>query len=257
MKMRWFCGLICVFVLALGCLPVLAGGFESDPMVVGSWMLDRVYENASSEDRFELDPENAASVYAETANVYTLFADGSAQVVINAGEGVYEQNDLIWTMKDDFYIICNDIAVVQEFSWDPDGKEFHRYWKESEPLADYHDLDFVYTRVPVGTWQMQMVYDISEAEPTLLDPESAGSLYAESDNLYRFKADGTAAEVIDGRTEDAVWSLDDGDLLLTYFGGGEMLFDYDTDQDVLFRYWSEEDPNATYSALAFVYLRNE
>ena len=254
MKMRWICGLICIFVLALGCLPVLAGGFESDP-VVGSWMLDRVYENASSNDRFVLDPDSSASVYAETANVYSLFADGSAQVVINAGEGTYEQNDLTWTLFEDSYIICNDIAVVQKFSWDPEEQVFHRYWKESDPLADYHDLDFVYTRVPVGEWQMQMVYDISGTEPVLLDPDSSQSLYAEIDNVYHIKADGTAAAVFDGRTENAEWTAVDEGFLVTFFGGGEMLFVYDPDQDVLFRYWSDDQTDAAYQALAFVYLR--
>ena len=254
MKMRWFCGMICLLILFIASLPVGAGGLESDP-VVGSWMLDRVYENASSDDRFVLDPESSASVYAETANVYSLFADGSAQVVINAGEGTYEQNDLTWTLFEDSYIICNDIAVVQEFSWDPEKQVFHRYWKESDPSADYHDLDFVYTCVPVGEWQMQMVYDISGTEPVLLDPDSSQSLYAEIDNVYQINADGTAAAVFDGRTEDAEWTAVDEEFLVTFFGGGEMLFVYDPDQDVLFRYWSDDQTDAAYQALAFVYLR--
>lgn len=255
MKMRLFFGLMCLFVFAFASFPVCAGGIETDP-VVGSWMLDRVYENASSGNRVELDPESAASVYAETTTVYSLFADGSARVVTNAGEGIYEQNDLTWTIFNDSYIICNDIAVVHEFSWDPEEKVFHRYWKESDPSATYHDLDFVYTRVPVGTWQMQMVYDISGAEPVLLGLETSGSLYAESGNIYQFNIDGTASEKIEDRIENAVWSLDDEGLLLTFFGGGEMLFSYDRDQDVLVRYWSDDDPVATYHALAFVYVRN-
>ena len=178
-------------------------------------------------------------------------------MVINAGEGTFEQNDLTWTIFGDSYIICNDIAVVQEFSWDPEEKVFHRYWKESDPSADYHDLDFVYKRVPVGTWQMQMVYDISGPEPVLLSPESAASLYAETDSLYLIKADGTAAAVFDGRNEDAEWMLDDEGLLVTFYGGGEMMLVYDPDQDVLFRYWSDDYPDATYTALVFVYLRNQ
>ena len=254
MKNHWLSGLFCLFILAFGCIPVWAGGIQSDP-VVGSWMLDRVYENASTDDRFVLDPENSASVYAESVNVYSLFADSSAQVVINAGEGTFEQNDLTWTKFGDSYIICNDIAVVQEFSWDPEENVFHRYWKESDPSADYHDLDFVYTRVPLGTWQMRMVYDISGEEPVLLDPDSSQSLYTEINNLYEINADGTAAAVFDGRVEDADWTLVDGRFLLTFYEGGEMLFDYDPDQDILIRYWFDDYPDVTYQALAFIYLR--
>lgn len=254
MKMRWVCCLICLLIFAFGCLPVLADSVQTEP-VIGAWVLDRVYENASSEDRFVLDPESAASVYAETANVYSLFADGSAQVLLQAEGEIFEQNDLTWTIFEDSYIICNDIAVVQEFSWDPEDHVFHRYWKDSEPEATYHDLDFVYMRVPVGTWQMQMVYETSGDEPVLLEPESSASLYAESDDLYHFIADGAAAVEYDGRMEEATWDLDDEDLLLTFDVGGEMLFTYDPDQDMLFRYWADDDQDATYHSLVFVYLR--
>ena len=256
MKMRWFEILICLFVLAFGCLPALAGGIQDDP-VIGSWSLDRVYENASSEDRFVLEPENAASVYAESGNVFSLFEDGSAQVIIKAEGELFEQNDLTWTISGDSYQILKDQEVVDEYIWDPEGKVFHRYWKESEPEADYHDLDFVYTRVPVGTWQMQMVYEMSGEEPVLLDPESAGSLYSESVDLYKFKADGTASVEFEGWEETGDWMLDEEGLLLTFTTGGEMKFTYDKDQDILCRLWSDDAPEATYHSLAFVYQRSK
>lgn len=256
MKIRWFCGLICLLMLAVSCLSVLADSVQ-DESVIGSWKLDRVYENASSEDRYELDPENAASLYAETANVYSLFEDGSARVDVCAEGEIFGQTDLTWKESDGSYVIGNDEVVEQEFSWDPDENVFHRYWKESEPEATYHDLDFVYTRVPVGNWQMKMVYDMSGEEPVILDPESAGSLYSESVDLYKFKADGTASVEMEGLEETGDWMLDEEGLLLTYTTGGEMKFTYDRVHDILFRLWSEDDPEATYHSLAFVYSRTK
>ena len=79
---RKFSVIILLFVVAAAAvLPVFADEYDVHK-VLGSWKLDRVYENASSDAPVELDPENAGSLYAQSENVYVFSADGTAEMTM-------------------------------------------------------------------------------------------------------------------------------------------------------------------------------
>ena len=148
-------------------------------------MLDRVYEDASGADRRVLDPETSASLYAETANVYFFNNDGTAEMQLNEAGEIIRYEDMTWKEAEGMITLYSGEDVELEVSYDPEDNTLHRYWKEDAPDAMYHDLDFTYVRVPVGAWQMTYVVSSEPGkDPVRLDPENAGSLYAESVNVY-------------------------------------------------------------------------
>ena len=141
-------------------LPVLAEDEAVTSSFIGSWMLDKVYENSSSADRFILDPESSASVYGEKDNIYVFLADGAAEMTM-----VGETMDGCWEKEDeDLLLIISstthspdknselkpdiDPPYEMTFFFDEEQDVLHRYWKDSNPDATYHDLDFVYRRMP-------------------------------------------------------------------------------------------------------------
>ena len=184
-------------------LPVFADYGSITSPVIGSWVLDKVYENASQTDRYAVAPENAASLYAESGNIYAFLAGGTAEWTME-GEtlfGCWETQDDGYRMAINSTVRYSDKSLKAEPDFDPpyemtlfydeDQNVLHRYWKDDAPEAAYHDLDFVYKRMPQGIWMMTKVYSFRPGqEPRLLDPDESQSLYAESVNrlsLYRYK----------------------------------------------------------------------
>ena len=251
-------------------LPVFAGYEAVTSPVIGSWMLDKVYENASGPDRFVLDPENAASLYAEKDNIYAFLTGGTAEMTMEGLTqfGYWEQNDE-WIL-----MVINSTAgqsdenaeakpdidppFETEYFYDDEQNVLHRYWKEDDPAAAYHDLDFVYKKIPQGVWRLTKVYSREPGqEPVLLDPESSQSLYAESVNRYTlFRSQVTEMiPVEDGGSiiENGILKRSGDDWLLVMDDGFETQMSYDDRNETLHRYWIDNAPDAYYLDLDFVY----
>ena len=245
------------FALTAVLLPVYADTEDTAEPVIGSWMLDWVWENASGPDKIVLSPDTSASLYMETVNVYTFNQDSSAvQVVHDGGDTVTQEGS--WKKSEDVYIFEVDNGDPMEFTYD--NNELHRYWKDDNPDADYHDLEFVYTRVPVGEWKMAQVFSgKTDADKTLLDPENAASLYSEGTNVYKWNNDGfgtityfEGGEV--AAVEDFTWTRESG-LYVMKRADSEMMFAYDPEEDALYRYWVSTATDSMYDNLEFVYTR--
>ncbi len=247
---------LCLIVFSSIFTAVFAEPDDTCPIVTGSWILDHVYENASGEDRFVLDPESSASLYAETANVYTFFEDGSAEMLVKEGEEIFRYEDLSWKETDGSINLYSGESVELELTCDPETNTMHRYWKEAAQDAAYHDLDFVYARIPVGSWKMESVFSTDPGEePVRLDPENAASLYAESANIYHFEPYGIlTVSLPEGYEEQGTWKLDGEDVIITFEAGPEMVLTYDPAGEVMHRYFSDDDSSASYLDLDFVYL---
>lgn len=249
-----------LFAILLTCISISPAAFadteDAQPVWIGSWMLDRVYEFASSENPLELQPENAASLYAESSNIYTFTPDGSAEMVMNDGGEKLFQRGTWENSSGTVRMIMEESEFEMELTPASDGKSLHRYWKESSADSTYHDLDFVYTKVPAGSWKMTQVISTEPGnEPKVLDPESAASLYSESSNVYYLFADGTASVSLpEGAEESGSWRCHANQVTLTLSDGFEMIFEYDTKTETLHRYWKDDTPDAMYKNLDFVYL---
>ncbi len=251
--------ILCLAVLSVLCMSVFAAAEDSEIPAAGSWMLSCVYENASGDDRIELEPENAASLYSETASVYSFASDGSVEVLtFEAGE-IFPQEGMTWDEKDGIIRTYFEENVDMELTYDPETDTLHRYWKDDQPEATYHDLDFTYVRLPIGDWQMKYVISTEPGEEAVrLDPENAGALYSESSNVYSLLPFGTASALLpEDFVNQGTWELKDDDLVITFEDGDVMTLKYDSAADTIHRYWKDEAPDAAYHDLDFVYLRNQ
>ncbi|MBQ6519036.1 MAG: hypothetical protein IJI14_09960 [Anaerolineaceae bacterium] len=236
-------------------------GKDLDPVsqVKGSWMLDLVYENASGNDKFVLEPNEAGSLYSESKNIYTINDDVSVDLIMADGDDVWnEKAELFY--NDGLYSVVSDESIILEFEYDPGSGKLHRYWKDNASDAMYHDLEFVYTKVPAGCWKMTKVFSGKPGENRiLLDPEEAGALYSESSNLYEIRNDHTASETLfEGGAEAASISgswRKSGQTYTVEINGFELELTYDVEKDELHRYWTGDQADAMYNDLDFVYTR--
>ena len=276
---RKFCLYVLFALYALTLIiPVSANSDQLSEPVFGWWVLDKVYENASGSDRFVLDPESSASVYAENNNAFFIFVDGLASVSMNintvdewGGYGYWEKDGNTYRIIIDHTqypysetgeILEPDIdsAYIYEYNYDSEQDVFHRYWKDDNPDAMYHDLDFTYTRIPMHFWRMTKVYERGLGEePVLLNPDTSASLYAESVNIYNFDMSHVSVNLspeeypFNNNYEYGTLQRD-GDLYTLKFDDGtEMNFTYDAREHVLHRYWVETTADSTYHDLDFVY----
>ena len=275
---RKFClyVLFALYLLSLT-IPVSGNPDQLSEPVFGWWVLDKVYENASGPDRFVLDPESSASVYAEKDNCFSIFADGLAQV----SEGINTVNEWggygYWEKDGNTYRIIIDHtqypysetgeklepdidpAYVDEYIYDSGQNVFHRYWRDADPEATYHDLDFVYTRIPQHFWRMTRVYERGlGGEPVLLDPESSASLYTEGKNVYNFGISWftvylSPEENSFNNSEHGTLQRNGDSYTLKFDNGTEEHFFFDAREHVLHRYWTETGTDSMYHDLDFVY----
>ena len=261
---------ILILTLALlFALPVSADYEALSSPVIGSWVLDKVYENASTADRTVLDPESSASLYAEKDNIYAFLADGTAEMTMEGVTscGFWEKQDGSFRMVINSTNGNSDKTVINEpdidplyemeYIYDEDQNVLHRYWQDNAPDAYYHDLDFVYKQMPQGIWMMTSVYSREPGkEPQLLDPETSQSLYAESVNrlsLFRY-------EVINMVPAETEYINETGELkrsgdgwLLEFEDGFETQLHFDDRAGVLHRYWADDAADGGYLDLDFVY----
>ena len=252
---------ILLFTLALSVLPVLADtDNHNDQSFIGSWALDRVYEYASSSEPIELDPENAASLYAEKRNIYSFYG-GNHYAFITTNEGGDSITQTYnWEGKADTFILHED-GLDLEFYYDKQTGNLHRYWAETATDSMYHDLDFVYTRVPVCPWKLEAVYStVDETNPVRLEPETSASLYAEKDNVYFLLEDGSASVLVNTSDDVSYFAVGgqgrwerDGDTYHFDVEGFEMELFYDTKENRLHRSLKDANDNAMYPSLDFVY----
>ena len=231
---------------------------EENHTIIGAWKLDRIYEYASTENPAELDPESAASLYAEQNNIYSFYSEQYLMLeTINTAEGSHRET-AHWEETKDGYFVHYSEGLEYLFFLDEENYELHRYWIETAPDAMYHDLDFVYTRVPAGSWMMREVYTQEPDQVrSKLDPSTNQSLYSESSNVYFLNDNWTAqVMVIDGSdiywTEKGNWTKDGN----TYFfdvEDFEMELQYDPSDNTLHRYWTDESGEGSWRNLEFVY----
>ena len=257
MKTKSIYLLLTLFIVSISVLSVCAES-DIDP-IVGAWKLDRVYEYASSDNPVLLEPESAASVYAEAENIYFFAADGSASITLTeAGEIIVLQDGISWKKADDVYQLLENDDLPMDLTFDEEENVLHRYWNDTAADATYQDLDFVYMRVPVGSWKMTQVYSVNPGgEPEFLEPENAASLYSESSNIYTLKVDGTAEALINGEfTLNGEWNRNEEIVSLILENDDSMEFTFDPAADLLHRYWNDEETDVTYHHLDFVYTRN-
>ncbi len=249
--------ILCLSILSVLCEFGLAGADAPEMPAIGSWMLGCVYENASGQDRIALDPENAGALYSEAVNIYTFSNDGSAVILISEAGEIFRQEGLTWDENDGSIRILSEKNSELELSYDQESDTLHRFWKDEDPNASYHDLDFTYVRLPIGEWQMKYVVSTeSGKDPVRLEHESAASLYTESSNVYSFLPYGNASVwVSEELTEQAEWELTEDDLVLKFENGDEMLLKYDSASETIHRYFKDDAPDAAYHELDFVYLR--
>ena len=267
---------ILIILLALTAAILPAAQVFADPTaaasaspVIGSWMLDSVYENASGTDRFVLAPENAASLYGEKDNIYAFLADGTAEMTME-GEtwfGYWEQKDngLLMVINSTVRNSAEntedgqdiDPLFEESYFYDEDQGALHRYWKDDAPEAAYHDLDFVYKKIPQGTWMMTKVYSREPGrEPLLMDPETSQSLYAESVNRLTIFLN-KVVELVPAETayisETGMLTKSGDHWQLDFDDGFSTELYYDDKTEVMHRYWTDTAADASYLDLDFVY----
>ena len=137
-----------LFVLTL-CYFSSAFAAEEEP-VIGCWMLDRVYESASGAGKYELDPENAQSVYADSENIYCFHEDGTASMWMLAEGNMMLRTGLQWRKNGDIFEFCEDDSFPMSLVYNEEGNHLSRFWKAIATDSMYNDLEFVYIRVPRG-----------------------------------------------------------------------------------------------------------
>ena len=263
---RKYVFVILLFTLVLTVLPVLAEAESEDILnFSGSWMLDRVYENASSSAPVELEPGSAASLYAEKSNIYTFVTENHTVIVTTSEAGESHTQTYTWEEKADKFILHED-GLDLEFSCDKETGELHRYWVENAADSMYHDLDFVYTRVPICSWMLEAVYSAADEEkPALLEPDAAASLYAEKENVYSLFEDGSASVLVNTSEGGETLLVDEkhgrwekeGNKYHFEVEGFEMEFSFDTKENRLHRYLTDASEDAMYPSLDFVYSPQE
>lgn len=261
MVRKFYYSILMLFFAAAAVLPAFADEYVVHN-VLGSWKLDRVYEYASSESPKALVPEDAASLYAEAKNIYTFLSDQNVFTArINDSVESYTMLGS-WKEKENVITVQYDKGGESVYYFDSEQGKLHRYWKDTAADAMYHDLDFVYTRVPAGTWMLKHVVSAETGhDPVILDPESAASLYAEKNNLYYMKDDWRASVTVGA--ENGAFPVDDpngrwlidGEKYLFDVDGYEMELVYDEEMNELHRYWTDDSADAMYHDLDFVYFQ--
>ncbi len=224
----------------------------------GAWQMKQVYSAEPGTDPVLMDPENAASLYAESGSTYFLdkFWNATEQVPADGGLS-YVSYPGTWAKEGDRFMVSTD-GVEMDLFYDTQENVMHRYLDNDDPEATYHHLDFVYYRVPAGSWKMmQVVSTDAEGKSIILDPENSASLYAESVNLNSILYDGSFQITLpDGYVENGTWTLEDGELVMTFDTGDTMTFTYDDRADVLHRYYSDDSTDTADLSLDFVYIRD-
>ncbi len=264
MKIRNLVLFLIAAVILLAVMPVSADRDAVTAPVIGSWMLDKVFEKDTL-----LDPESAGSLYSEASNIYAFVADGIAAMTMEelTQYGYWEKQDdgfrmvinstLSYMHKDSKDASEIDPPYVMDFVYDAEENVLHRYWNDEDPEATYHDLDFVYRRIPQGTWRLTKVYSLESAgDPVLQDPAASQSLYAESVNHLEIIRD----RVIEFIPSDDGYIYSYGNLersgddwMLKFEDGFEAQMVYDDRAGVLHRKYFGSEVDPTYSDFDFVY----
>lgn len=241
-----------VVMLMLVFVSAFAETDDFSAQIAGAWKLDAVYESGEL-----LDPESSASLYAERVNVYIAGEDGNASVFepIDGGPEYYERKGT-WALDGKSFHLEAD-GFDLDLEYDPEENEMHRYLTDADTDATWKNLNFVYKKYPAGDWKLvQVISREPGAEPAVLEPENAGALYSESVNVYSLKYDGTFTVYLPEETEEkGTWKLENGELKMVYEDGLEMTYTYDPKTDRITRVWADDDPQATYHDLEFVYQK--
>ena len=241
-----------VFMLMLVFVSAFADSDDFSAQIGGAWKLDAVYESGVL-----LDPETSQSLYAERVNVYIAGEDGNASVFepIDGGPEYFERKGT-WSLDGKNFRLEAD-GFDMDLEYNPEENELHRYLTDDDTDAVWKSLNFVYKKYPVGDWKLvQVISREPGADPVVLDPENAGALYSESANVYSLKYDGTfTVHLPEDAEEKGTWKLENGELLLINEDGLEMMYKYDPKTDRITRVWTDDDPQATYHDLEFVYQK--
>ena len=216
----------------------------------GAWRMNQIIKRQSESEPVILDPEQ----YAESKYVYFIHSGGLFSLWIPdeaSGLPVYKDGSL--EVLEDRYLLKTDDDEL-ELIYDDRTNQFHRYVDVDDPGADPYSVEFVYYNVPVlDAWKMKTI--INGADQSILDPAAEEILYHENYYDYYFFTDGSALASIPGIIEDrGIWTLRGNELVIFYDDGSEMHFDWDSNANILHRYAANEEKNAAYPFLDFVYL---
>ena len=216
----------------------------------GAWKMNKVIRHQTGDESAALEPEQ----YAESNYVYFIHPGDRFSVWIpdEASElPVYKDGSL--EIHENRYLLKTDNDEL-ELIYDDRTNQFHRYVNVDDPDAVPYSLEFVYYSVPIfDAWKMKTI--INTADHSILDPAAEESLYHENYYDYYFFNDGSALAMIPGVIEDkGIWTLHEDELVLFYDDGSEMHFEWDSNANVLHRYSANNNKNAAYPFLDFVYL---
>ena len=111
-----------------------------------------------------------------------------------------------------------------------------------------------------GSWKLDAVYENSDAEhPVFLDREESQSLYGSGLNILNFQEDGYAHDLAfegqDMMDSDGRWKTMSANVFQYEEEGMELTFTYDEEEDTLHRSFTDDNPEADYKNLDFVYTR--
>ena len=245
-----------VLVLAMA-VPSFASEETTEKMfpVVGSWILNAVYESKDGETVLLEKTENQ-SYYGSGITVFTFDDDGYAHEITFDGDDSHDLAAQWKTTKPDVYVFTEEAGLELSFHYDEKEDALHR------SISENPNLDFVYNRAFTGSWQLDKVLKINDGDASEeLKPENAASLYAEKDNILTINADGTGVTVVKDGADTAevkgTWKADTADTIVYTDDEGtvEDTYSYFRIDDTLIREVTDDAPDAQYPHIQFIYKR--
>ena len=229
--------------------------------VIGSWILDKVYDKSQGEEPVLLEKDEAQSLYGSGISVFTFDDEGYAhETIFDAGDMV----DIAATWKTtspDVYTFENEDGFELILKYDKEADTLVRNFKDDTEGATYKDIDFVYARAITGSWQLDRVLEVHEGDaPEELDKETNQSLYGSGESVITFFSDGTSKELVNDGGEaviDGTWKMTDEDIYIYTSDGLDIEFNYFRVDDTIYRDFKDDSPNAEHPYLSFIYVRVE
>ena len=240
------------------CIPAFASEADNTKNfypVIGSWMLNKVFEVKEGQEPALLEKEENQSLYGAGKTIFTFDEDGYAHCITFDGEDTADEAAQWKTTSPDVYIYTEENGPAETFTYAKEGDALHRTFEEAD-----RKLDFVYNRAIVGSWKLDKVLEIHPGDaPEELAPENNQSLYAAAENIITFNADGTVIEKVkdgtDEMEETGTWKMTEPDKYLFNQNGFGLEMEYFRVDDTLFRDMTDNSPDAVHPFLRFIFTR--
>ena len=219
--------------------------------VVGSWILDKVYEVKEGQEPSLMKKEENQSLYGAGLSVFTFDESGTASETIFDGEDMADVA-ASWT---------STAPKVFEYTDENDIKVTFVYNSDEDTLArKFEDFSFIYARAFVGSWKLDKVLEIHEGDaPEELAKESNQSLYGTDESILTFTSDGKGQDEIkegpNASKTEGTWEMTEPDKYVYTDNGLQLTFDYFRVEDTLLRDVKDDAPDAAHPFLRFIYVR--